>query len=388
MKSQRNTSPASSISAFILAGEASGDRLAARLMDAGGQVFEDISWFGVGGPKMDACGLEKLADMEVLSIIGFGDALRHLRALTRLADELIDAILARQPEYIFTIDSKGFSLRFAKRLRRALEGRSYQPKLVHMVAPTVWAWGAWRAKKFGQLFDHIFCLFPFEVPFFASYPAKAVFVGHPDADGKVRPMPDRDRGIHILLLPGSRAAEIARHLPLMLAASERLLQNHPDLRFSLPLLPHLHKQAAPFLAKFSLQERVNLNDNSVDKAFERAHFIIASSGTVTLEAAIAGVPGVVIYHLSWINRIFAKLFFKPKTPVLPDIILGTRAYPFLIPPDLSAENIALLAEQNSQDITAKNAEIARMSKQLKSELSPDGQPFDIRLVSALRALSS
>jgi hypothetical protein len=73
---------------------------------------------------------------------------------------------------------------------------------------------------------------------------------------------------------------------------------------------------------------------------------------------------------------------------LPDIILGTRAYPFLIPPDLSAENIALLAEQNSQDITAKNAEIARMSKQLKSELSPDGQPFDIRLVSALRALSS
>ena len=118
MKSQRNTSPASSISAFILAGEASGDRLAARLMDAGAQVFEDISWFGVGGPKMDACGLEKLADMEVLSIIGFGDALRHLRALTRLADELIDAILARQPEYIFTIDSKGFSLRFAKRLRR------------------------------------------------------------------------------------------------------------------------------------------------------------------------------------------------------------------------------------------------------------------------------
>ena len=388
MKSQRNTSPASSISAFILAGEASGDRLAARLMEAGGQVFEDISWFGVGGPKMDACGLEKLADMDVLSIIGFGDALRHLRALTRLADELIDAILARQPEYIFTIDSKGFSLRFAKRLRRALEGRSYQPKLVHMVAPTVWAWGAWRAKKFGQLFDHIFCLFPFEVPFFASEPAKAVFVGHPDADGKVRPMPDRDRGIHILLLPGSRTAEIERHLPLMLAASERLLKNHPDISFSLPLLPHLHEQAAPFLAKSSLQERVDLNDITVDKAFERAHFIIASSGTVTLEAAIAGVPGVVIYHLSWINRIFAKLFFKPKTPVLPDIILGTRAYPFLIPPDLSAENIALLAEQNSQDITAKNAEIARMSKQLKSELSPDDQPFDIRLVSALRALSS
>ena len=78
-------------------GVASGDRLAARLMEAGGQVFEDISWFGVGGPKMDACGLEKLADMDVLSIIGFGDALRHLRALTRLADELIDAILDLKP---------------------------------------------------------------------------------------------------------------------------------------------------------------------------------------------------------------------------------------------------------------------------------------------------
>lgn len=386
MKMPKNSSAAPSNSAFILAGEASGDRLAARLMDAGGQVFQDISWFGVGGPQMSAHGLEKLADMEALSIIGFGDALRHLKTLTHLADELIDAILTRQPEYVFTVDSKGFSLRFAKRLRRALKGGSYQPKLVHMVAPTVWAWGAWRAKKFGQIFDYIFCLFPFELPYFKSQTANAVFVGHPDADGKARPMPDRNSGVHILLLPGSRRKEIECHLPLMLEACEKLLQNHPELRFSLPLLPHLHMLAAPFLAKSGLQEYVDLNDSKVDKAFEQAHFIIASSGTVTLEAAIAGVPGVVIYHLSLVNRLFAKLFFKPETPVLPDIILGTDAYPFLIPPDLSTANIVQLAERGLQDIAAKNAEMARLSNQLKAELSPDGQPFDIRLVAALRAL--
>ena len=100
---------------------------------------------------MQKAGLVSLGDMDSLSIIGFGEALASFRTLSRLADRLIADIIARQPEYVFTIDSKGFSLRFAKRLRKALAGKAYQPKLIHMVAPTVWAWGAWRAKNLGNI---------------------------------------------------------------------------------------------------------------------------------------------------------------------------------------------------------------------------------------------
>ena len=251
--------------------------------------------------------------MDSLSIIGFGDALASFRTLSRLADRLIADILARQPEYVFTIDSKGFSLRFAKRLRTALCRAGHQPKLIHMVAPTVWAWGAWRAKNSGQYFDHIFCLFPFETDYFDDLPVEAVFVGHPDSDGQCRPFPPKKGGVHVLLLPGSRASEIARHLPIMLEAAFQLIQKNPRLDSFLPLLPHLHDQAAEILEQSKKGQAVVLNALPASQAFKEAHFMIACSGTVTLEAGIAGVPGLVIYQLSLANRIFAKRFYKPAT---------------------------------------------------------------------------
>ena len=360
------------------------------MMDAGKDIFTSISWFGVGGPQMQARHLDKLGDMDALAVIGFADALVQYCTLSELADRLIAAILERQPDYIFTVDSKGFSLRFARRLRRALGNGSYQPKLVHMVAPTVWAWGAWRAKKFSQLFDHIFCLFPFEPGYFSDFPseqgAQAVFVGHPDADGTARPLPNNRSNLHILLLPGSRRGEVTRHMPILLNACTELLEAYPSLCFTVPLLPHLHPLVAPMLAQTKCGSRIMLTDKPVKQAFQDAHYMLASSGTVTLEAAIAGVPGVVIYHLGLANRIFAKFFFKPKTPVLPDIILQTQAYPFLISPYLNARNLTQLAQQGLQDITARNAEMQEISRQLKAVLSPDGQPFTERLKAALQTL--
>ncbi|MGB2487172.1 MAG: hypothetical protein ACPIDR_08290, partial [Candidatus Puniceispirillaceae bacterium] len=216
--------------------------------------------------------------------------------------------------------------------------------------------------------------------------AKALFVGHPDADGTARPMPDNDGNLHILLLPGSRRGEIMRHMPILLDACSRLLTSYPALCLTLPLLPHLHPLVAPFLAQTDIGSRIALTDMPVEQAFLDAHFMLASSGTVTLEAAIAGVPGVVIYHLGWANRIFAKFFFKPKTPVLPDIILQTQSYPFLLTPHLNASNLTLLAEQGLQDVTARNAKMQEISSQLKAVLSPNGKPFTERLRAALQTL--
>ena len=115
--------------------------------------------------------------------------------------------------------------------------------------------------------------------------------------------------------------------------------------------------------------------------------MIACSGTVTLEAAIAGVPGLVIYDLSLANRIFAKWFYNPATPVLPDIILDSDLYPFLLPPHLGAENITSLTEQALVDIEDRNKEIKKMSEQLKSVLNPDGKKYAERLKTALQTLS-
>ena len=152
-------------------------------------------------------------------------------------------------------------------------------------------------------------------------------------------------------------------------------------------MPHLHDQAAEILEQSKTGQAVVLNALPASQAFKEAHFMIACSGTVTLEAGIAGVPGLVIYHLSLANRIFAKWFYKPATPVLPDIILGCHFYPFLLPPHLDAKNITTLTEQALGDIEKRNKEGKKMSEQLKSVLNPDGKKFSERLKTALRTLS-
>ena len=147
---------------FILAGEASGDVLAAQLMQAIEQIKVPVEWSGMGGPEMKAAGLFSSEEMSQLSVIGIGEALTALPRLSRLADRLIDRVLEVRPEVVFTVDSKAFSVRFARRLRQRLAGEDWRPKLVHMVAPTIWAWGGWRKTAFETAFDALLCLFPFE----------------------------------------------------------------------------------------------------------------------------------------------------------------------------------------------------------------------------------
>ena len=147
---------------FILAGEASGDQLAAHLMRAVNNAFEKPDWIGVGCRLMQAEGLESRLDMETLSVMGFGGALKAYWRLSSLADELVEQAIKARPRLILTVDNKGFAVRFASRLKRRMKAVGWSAPIIHCVAPTVWAWGRWRAKKFATFMDGLLCLFPFE----------------------------------------------------------------------------------------------------------------------------------------------------------------------------------------------------------------------------------
>ena len=138
---------------FILAGEASGDQLAAHLMRALNNAYEKPNWIGVGGRLMQADGLVSWIDMETLSVIGFGGALQAYRRLSRLADDLVERVIKARPRLVFTIDNKGFAVRFASRLKRRMKAVGWSVPIIHCVAPTVWAWGRWRAKNHQRLRD-------------------------------------------------------------------------------------------------------------------------------------------------------------------------------------------------------------------------------------------
>ena len=129
---------------FILAGEASGDQLAAHIMRAVNNAYEKPHWIGVGGRFMQAKGLESWVDMETLSVMGFDDALKAYRRLSSLADDLVEQVVKARPRLILTVDNKGFAIRFASRLKRRMKAVGWSVPIIHCVAPTVWAWGSCR----------------------------------------------------------------------------------------------------------------------------------------------------------------------------------------------------------------------------------------------------
>ena len=354
---------------FMLAGEPSGDMLAADIMRACAKKFGKVRWCGMGGENMRLCGLSSSEEMSQLSIIGLGAALASIFRLNRLADRLIAQIDQHRPDYIFTVDSKGFSVRFIQRLRRHLARQDYQPRIIHVVAPTIWAWGAGRKRSFENAFDAMLCLFPFETSLFDDKKLALAYMGHPLGWQKQRPVPNTDT-FQIALLPGSRASEIKHLLPLFLKSAQMLYLHNPKLRFLMPLLPHLRPMAEEIAADYShLPLTIETTQDGVQKTLSNSHIMLAASGTVTLEAAMAGVPGITAYYMPFFTRVISSWLFKPHTPILPDILLGSSHYPFIFPPNLTAGTLSSALEELSANYSEKQAEIFSASNHLRSILT-------------------
>lgn len=370
---------------FMLAGEPSGDRLAADIMRACSEKFGQIKWCGMGGQNMQACGLTSSEDMSQLSIIGIGAALTSIIRLNRLANRLIAQIDTYRPDYIFTVDSKGFSVRFVQRLRRHLSGQAYQPRIIHVVAPTIWAWGAGRKHRFENVFDAMLCLFPFETSLFDSNKLALAYMGHPLGWQEQRPVPESDP-FQIVILPGSRASEITHLLPLFLTSAEMLCakqSNLGNMRFLMPVVPQLRQMADDIAAGFpDLPLTIETAHDGVETALSSSHIMLAASGTVTLEAAMAGVPGVTAYHMPFFTRIISSFLFKPHTPILPDILLGTNHYPFFFPPQLTADALTSALEEVMAQYPQRQAEIFEASDELRT-LFRKKASYDAQLAFAL-----
>ena len=164
-----------------MAGEPSGDRLAASIMRALNGAFGRQQWIGVGGPAMKDEGLDCWIDMDELTVFGVSDAAKNYRRLSRLANGLVEQVAGAKPRLVLTVDAKGFSFRFAARLRRRMTAAGWSAPVIHTVAPTVWAWGEWRKKRLVDVLDGLLCLFPFEPDYFTPLGIDAKFIGHPEA---------------------------------------------------------------------------------------------------------------------------------------------------------------------------------------------------------------
>ena len=340
---------------FILAGEPSGDQLAAHMMKALNVRFGPIDWVGVGGPAMCGQGLTPLIDMDALTIFGFGRALISYLSLSRLMDRLVDDVMAKQPRLVLTVDVKGFSLRFAGRLRRRMQQAGWSAPIVHTVAPTVWAWGAWRAGKFAAAMDGILCLFPFEPAYFTRYHLPAEFIGHPEAFLAPVEMPCRslsaDGKKTVLLLPGSRRSELDLILPDMVAAAQTLNQdNQNKIRFILPAVSRWRRHIKTMVSGAPWINVVDGGD-ALGPWLCQADAMMATSGTITMQTALHGVPGVTAYRSGYISAAIGRRLVNFDKIILPNAILGRQVYPFLFQQQLNAGALAAAVQLCLDDET-------------------------------------
>ena len=371
---------------FILAGEASGDLLASRIMRAVNSYYGQHKWVGLGGDHMTAEGLSSVGEMHHLSLIGFGETIQNYNRLLRFADELVEHVMRHRPQLIMTIDAKGFSVRFAARLRRRMQRAGWTAPIIHTVAPTVWAWGMWRRHKFARVFDGLLCLFPFEPNYFVPLGLSSHFIGHPAAfdihprQVSKKPFNSVVSAPQIAILPGSRKSEIKYILPIMLSAVELLKDAFPKAVFTLPAAPKLHYQISGICAG----KPVRIVDGNAKLAATlfNSDAVMATSGTVTLEAALYGAPGVVCYKAGWLSATFGRLFVDMKKVVLPNAILGREVYPFLFQERLTANGLSSTVRGILNDPQAKiNAR--ETAQKLRAKLVGEARQFDKLVVDAL-----
>ena len=356
---------------YLIAGEPSGDALGAALMAGLNSLNPDIQFTGVGGPLMQAQGLESQFPMEELSVMGLAEVLPKYTHLKRRIRECAESVLADPPDALITIDSPDFSLRVARLVKSSADIRT-----IHYVAPTVWAWRAKRAAKMAQVIDHVLALFPFEPPYMEAEGMRCDFVGHPvvaqpqasEADvAALRAaygMVEDDR--ILLVLPGSRVGEVSRLAGTFGQALKRVLNDLPDLKVVLPAAGPVADRIEQLTRDWTANPII-LDPRGKDPeafatekraAFRAAEVALAASGTVSLELAAAQTPMVIAYDMNWITRQIISRMLQIDTVTLVNIVSETRAVPEFLGDACTPEAISTGLLDLLQSDTAMAAQLS------------------------------
>ena len=352
---------------FLIAGEASGDALGAALMAGMKTLAPGVEFHGIGGPKMEAEGLQSLFPMEELSVMGLVEVLPKYRQLKRRIAEAAAAVTTLKPDALITIDSPDFCLRVARLVRAADPGQF----ITHYVAPTVWAWRPGRAAKMAGVVDHVLALFPFEPPYMEAAGMSCDFVGHPVVAER-RGTPDEAlafRDTHaigpdqpvLLCLPGSRKGEVSRLAPRFEEAIARLRDREPDLRVVLPTVKGVAGLVRDLAARWKVAPLVVETAEDKRAAFAAADLALAASGTVSLELAANQVPMVIAHDFNRLTWWMMKRAALIDTVTLVNIVSDTRAVPEYLGPACQPGPIANALMALIDDKDARERQFAAMA---------------------------
>ncbi len=361
---------------LIIAGEVSGDLHGAELVKKLKAFDKDLNIFAVGGNGMQAAGAEILFHIKDLAFLGFKEVIARIPFIKRVQRSLLKTIEEKKIDSVVLIDYPGFNLNFAKKLKRL------NKKIIYYISPQVWAWGTGRTKKIKNLIDKMLVVFPFEKEFFEKHGVEAEYVGNPLVE-RISSFEFSDKkdflskyGLNenkniLLILPGSRKHEIEMILPVAYKAALKL-KKELDLQVVLALSENIEKD---FAEQFVDTREVKIIEKENYNLMKHATFGIIKSGTSSLEAALIGLPSVVVYKTSFLTYLIGKSLVKIDSIAMPNIIAKRKIIPELVQKDFNEKNIF---EKVKKYLTNKEEyeKLKSSLKEVKDALLLKGSPSE------------
>ena len=327
---------------MIIAGEASGDQHAALLVDAVQKNNSDIKFFGIGGEKMRAAGVDTMVDAADMAVVGLIEVLAHRKVIFAALDKMRSLLTKKKPDLLILVDYPEFNLRLAKAAKQA------GIKVLFYISPQVWAWRQKRVHTIRERVDMMAVVFPFEVEFYERHHVPVRYVGHPLVN-EVGPSKPRDQLLKefnlqtkrpiVGIFPGSRKSEIKRLLPILMNAAQLILKQQPDVQFVMPLASTIDESFLN-LDNDALRPYINIIPKRSYDVIETCDVIMTVSGTVTLEIALMKKPMVIINKVAWLTYQIVSRMLKISHIGLCNIVAEKRLVPELIQQDAKPTLIA------------------------------------------------
>jgi len=333
---------------MVVAGEASGDFHGAHLVKAMRALDPDLVFFGIGGNALREAGVDVRVDNAQIAVVGFSEVFSRINILRKALRQAKKDLEKFRPALLILIDFPDFNLRVAKAARKL------GIPILYYISPQIWAWRTNRVKKIKKLVDHMVVIFPFEVDFYEKWNVPVTFVGHPLLDtmepkrGGETTENRKQEGILVGLLPGSRKEEVARLLPTMVRVAEILSQQIEGIHFAIAVASSVRERVVEAMVQ-GAKANVSITSGGLRHLLDEATLVITASGTVTLEAAIAGTPMIIVYKMSPLSYWIARLLVRVEHVGLTNLVAERRIVPELIQHEASAEEIARQAFRMIRD---------------------------------------
>ncbi len=360
---------------FILTGEASGDKLASKVISDLKKINKNIEYLSVGGEHLKSLGIKSIYELKEITYLGFTNVILNIFKIRNKINETVKAISNYKPDILFTVDSPDFTLRVAEKVKKL----NPNIKTIHFVAPQVWVWREGRIKKIKKFIDHILLLFSFEKVYFEKENMSCEFVGHPLLQKNDRVKIDINQLIGknkalISVFAGSRKSEISVLMPILLDFIKLMNDKYTDMTFIFHSTKEYSKLIQSFINQTNLNNCEIISDDKIKSyILQKSIFAIAKSGTVSLEICNAKIPSIILYKMGFINFLIIKALIKTKYANIINFAADKEIIPELLQSKCNAKNIFKKVSsylENPNDMSEQVKKVQEVLDRLKVSGNP------------------